>query len=131
MLARRIGRNELDAIATMRAYVAAQRRYAEQGHDGRPAGAYAVRFRSDPGKQNGLYWPAARGEKRSPLGDLVAEAAEDGRGSERGRTDRGHDPGARRARPPRAAHVDECHTHLVGRAVLGAGDAVTVAATAA
>lgn len=84
VLARRIGRNELDAIATMRAYVAAQRRYAEQGHDGRPAGAYAVRFRSDPGKQNGLYWPAARGEKRSPLGDLVAEAAEDGRGSERG-----------------------------------------------
>jgi hypothetical protein len=84
VIARRIGRNELDAIATVRAYVAAQRRYAAQAHDGRPAGAYAVRFRSDPGKQNGLYWPAARDQERSPLGDLVAAAAEDGRGSERG-----------------------------------------------
>ena len=84
IIARRIGRNELDAIATMRAYVAAQRRYAERGHDGRPAGAYAVRFRSDPDKENGLYWPAARGQQRSPLGDLVAQAAEDGRLTERG-----------------------------------------------
>lgn len=79
IVARRIGRNELDAIATARAYVTAQRRYAQQGHDGKPAGAYAVMFQSDPGKQNGLYWPAAHGQKRSPLGDLVAQAAEDGR----------------------------------------------------
>ena len=33
---------------------------------------------SDPGRENGLYWPAKRGEKRSPLGDLVAQAAEEG-----------------------------------------------------
>jgi Protein of unknown function (DUF2950) len=79
VLARRIGRNELDAIETSRAYVTAQRRYAEQGHDGKPAGAYAIKFQSDPGKENGLYWPAARGQKRSPLGDLVAQAAEEGR----------------------------------------------------
>jgi len=81
ILARRIGRNELNAIATARAYVTAQRRYAQEGHDGKPAGVHATKFQSDPGKQNGLYWPAARGEKRSPLGDLVAEAAEDGRAS--------------------------------------------------
>jgi hypothetical protein len=79
VLARRIGRNELDAIATIRAYVTAQRRYAEQGHDGKPAGVHATKFQSDPGKENGLYWPAARGQKRSPLGDLVAQAAEDTR----------------------------------------------------
>lgn len=79
VLARRIGRNELDAIATIHAYVTAQRRYAEQGHDGKPAGAHATKFQSDPGKQNGLYWPTARGEKRSPLGDLVAQAAEEQR----------------------------------------------------
>ena len=78
VIARRIGRNELDAIATSRAYVTAQRRYAQQGHDGQPAGAYATRFRSDPGMQNGLYWPAADGSPRSPLGDLVAQAAEEG-----------------------------------------------------
>ena len=78
VLARRIGRNELDAIATCRAYVTAQQRYAQQGHDGKPAGVHATKFKSDPGKENGLYWPVARGQKRSPLGDLVAQAAEDG-----------------------------------------------------
>jgi len=78
VLARRIGRNELDAIATIRAYVTAQKRYAQEGHDGKPAGVHATKFQSDPGKQNGLYWPSARGQKRSPLGDLVALAADDG-----------------------------------------------------
>ena len=81
VIARRIGRNELDAIATARAYVTAQRRYAQEGHDGKPAGVHAMKFQSDSGKQNGLYWPVARGQKRSPLGDLLAQAAEDGRAS--------------------------------------------------
>jgi hypothetical protein len=79
VLARRIGRNELHAIATSRAYVTAQQRYAQQGHDGKAAGLHATKFQSDPGKENGLYWPAARGQKRSPLGDLVAQAAQEGR----------------------------------------------------
>ena len=79
VLARRIGRNELEVIATCRAYVTAQQRYAQQGHDGKPAGVHAIKFQSDPGKENGLYWPAARGQKRSPLGDLVAQAAQEGR----------------------------------------------------
>ena len=84
VLARRIGRNELQAIATSRAYVTAQQRYAQEGHDGKPAGVHATKFKSDPGKQNGLYWPTARGQKRSPLGDLVAQAAEEGRHARRG-----------------------------------------------
>ena len=79
VLDRRIGRNELAAIDTVHAYVTAQRRYAADGHDGKPAGLHAVKFLSDPGKQNGLYWPAARGQKRSPLGDLVGQAASEGR----------------------------------------------------
>ncbi len=79
VIARRIGRNELAVIETCRTYVAAQRRYAQQGHDGKPAGLYAMSFQSDPGKQNGLYWPAAHGQQRSPLGDLVAQAAEEQR----------------------------------------------------
>ena len=78
VLARRIGRNELDAISTARAYVAAQQRYAAQGHDGKPAGLYATKFQSDAGKENGLYWPATSGQKRSPLGDLVAQSAAEG-----------------------------------------------------
>jgi Protein of unknown function (DUF2950) len=79
VIARRVGRNELAAIATCRAYVTAQVRYAQQAHDGKPAGLYAMTFRSDAGKENGLYWPAARGQKQSPLGDLVAAAAQEGR----------------------------------------------------
>jgi hypothetical protein len=79
VIARRIGRNELAAIATVRAYVTAQRRYAEQAHDGNPAGAHASRFASDPGKENGLYWRTTSGKQRSPLGDLVAQAAAEGR----------------------------------------------------
>ena len=74
---RRIGRNELAAIAASRAYVAAQRRYASESHDGHAAGAYAKTFTSAPGTQSGLYWPASHGEKRSPLGDLIASAADD------------------------------------------------------
>jgi DUF2950 family protein len=79
VIARRIGRNELAAIETARAYVTAQRRYAEQGHDGNPAGVHATKFTSDPGKENGLYWPTKTGQKRSPLGDLVAQASAEGR----------------------------------------------------
>ena len=79
LLARRIGRNELAAIETSRAYVTAQRRYAQQGHGGKPAGVYATKFFSDPGTENGLYWPTTKGQKRSPLGELVAQAAAEGR----------------------------------------------------
>jgi hypothetical protein len=79
VLARRIGKNELAVIGLCRAYVAAQQIYARTSHDGRPPGLYAASFRSDDGKQNGLYWDAAHGEKRSPLGDLVAAAAAEGR----------------------------------------------------
>ena len=79
VLARRIGRNELAAILVCRTYVRAQHLYARAGHDGKPAGLYAKTLASDPSRQNGLYWPAVRGQRRSPLGDLVAQAAADAR----------------------------------------------------
>jgi hypothetical protein len=79
VIARRIGRNELAVIRICQTYVKAQHLYAHQGHDGKPAGVYATAFRSSAGQQNGLYWPTARGQKPSPLGDLVAEAATEGR----------------------------------------------------
>jgi hypothetical protein len=81
VLARRIGRNEIATIETCRAYVSAQRRYAADAHDGKPSGLYAMMFTSAPGKHNGLYWPTTRGEKRSPLGDLVAAATGDAEGN--------------------------------------------------
>jgi hypothetical protein len=79
VLARRIGRNELAVIRVSRTYVSAQRNYAQHGHDGKPAGIYAENFRSDPGKENGLFWPEVKGRPLSPLGDLVAQAANEGR----------------------------------------------------
>jgi hypothetical protein len=79
VLARRIGRNELATILIAHTYVTAQLVYARRLHDAEPAGAYATKFRSDPGRENGLYWPAGRGQRQSPLGNLVAQAAEEGR----------------------------------------------------
>ena len=79
VIARRIGRNELAAIRVSRTFVTAQRLYARAGHDGKRSGLYAQIVRSDPGKHNGLYWPVGHGERRSPLGDLLADAAQDGR----------------------------------------------------
>ncbi|WP_035358165.1 DUF2950 domain-containing protein [Edaphobacter aggregans] len=78
VLARRIGGNELGVINVCRAYVDAQREYASQSHDGIPVGIFAQHVRSSPGRQDGLYWERKHGEKRSPLGDLVAQAAEEG-----------------------------------------------------
>jgi hypothetical protein len=79
VLARRIGRNELAVIRICSTYVAAQRRYSEHGHDGKPSGLYAQSFRSEQGKENGLFWPEVKGKPLSPLGDLVAQAASEGR----------------------------------------------------
>jgi len=76
IITRRIGRNELSVIEACETYVLAQHLYARDAHDGRPSGVYAAVFRSDQGRQNGLYWSPTRGGKRSPLGDLLAEAAD-------------------------------------------------------
>jgi Protein of unknown function (DUF2950) len=75
---RRIGNNELDAIRVCRALHAAQKEYAATGHDGNPPGAFAQRFRSEPGTQNGLFWEAEEGQPDSPAGSLVAEATAEG-----------------------------------------------------
>lgn len=81
VLARRIGRNELSTIGTLRAYVAAQAEYAAAGRDGKPAGVYAQQIRSDAGMQNGLYWPTAgTRQKPSPFGEFVATASTEGYG---------------------------------------------------
>jgi hypothetical protein len=71
---RRVGRNEIDAIATARAYVDAQREYAKTAGQG----AYAQKVHSTPGQHDGLYWEDAGGKATSPLGPLVAEADAEG-----------------------------------------------------
>jgi Protein of unknown function (DUF2950) len=73
ILFRRIGRNELNAIQAALAYVDAQHEYAEKSIGGN--GVYAQRIVSQPGKKDGLYWPAQSDADESPLGELAAAAS--------------------------------------------------------
>lgn len=87
---RRIGANELSAIEVCRAYVDAQRDYAEEDRNHSGFVEYAQKFSSSPGHHDGLYWPSATGEDQSPLGPLIASARAEGYG--RGRVKGGHNP---------------------------------------
>ena len=78
ILYRRIGHNELAAINVCKGIVAAQDDYAASAHDGQPAGSYAARILSEPGKQNGLYWEIKEGQPESPAGPMIAQAAQEG-----------------------------------------------------
>jgi len=75
ILYRRIGRNELDTIQTILAFVDAEDDYADKDR-GAGAGVYAQRIVSSPGKMDGLYWPSDNND--SPLGELAAEASAEG-----------------------------------------------------
>ena len=74
LMYRRIGHNELGAIAACRGFIDAQKDYAAVGHDGLPAGIYAQKLLSAPGKQDGLYWETKEDEPASPAGPLLAKA---------------------------------------------------------
>ena len=75
IVARRIGRNELDTIQVCLAFVDMQREYAEEDRNGNGVLEYAAHFISAPGKRDGLYWPTKPGEAESPAGPRLAEAA--------------------------------------------------------
>jgi hypothetical protein len=70
ILARRIGKDELTAIAACNAVADAQQRYFSQLRNGDTIKQYAQRFISEDGKQNGLYWVAVAGQAPSPLEDV-------------------------------------------------------------
>ncbi len=76
LLARRIGRNELDTIQTCRAFIDMQDEYAAADRNGDGLLEYAARIVSTPGKHDGLYWPTQAGEPQSPAGPLLAEAVQ-------------------------------------------------------
>jgi len=78
ILARRIGRNELSAIAVSGALADAQHEYFSESHPDMRKKQYALKFISDTGTQNGLYWESAEGQSKSPLGPLVAFATGEG-----------------------------------------------------
>jgi hypothetical protein len=75
---RHIGKDELCAIGVCRTYVIAQRQYAGANAANGGVKSYAQKFKSTPGKKDGLYWPAAEGEAASPFGPFVAEALAEG-----------------------------------------------------
>jgi hypothetical protein len=78
ILTRRIGRNELAVIDVCGALADAQAEYFSQRHEGGGPKEYAVKFISDSGKQNGLYWESPEGQPKSPLGPLVVFATAEG-----------------------------------------------------
>jgi hypothetical protein len=74
ILARRIGRNETNAVQTCLAYVDAQREYYAEDRNRDGILEYAQKFDSTPGKRDGLYWETSSGDPPSPLGPLVVSA---------------------------------------------------------
>lgn len=78
VLRRRIGQNELDAIAVCLGFVEAEREYALERHDGSLLNQYAQRVISTPGKQDGLAWQAADGTWEGPVGENIARVIAEG-----------------------------------------------------
>jgi hypothetical protein len=73
LLARRIGRNEIDAINECKAFVDAEREYAAADH-GDGVLKYAQHLNSSRAKEDGLYWISGKHAARSPLGPAFAKA---------------------------------------------------------
>lgn len=78
VLARRIGRNELQAIKVCHLYVDAQRQYFDQHHE------YAEHISSRQGKRDGLYWESDNGQS-SAFAKLVFDAKIEGYSTPPGR----------------------------------------------
>jgi hypothetical protein len=78
ILARRIGRNELDAIEICRGYVEAQYEYAMEKREGSRVNQYAQRILSTPFTRDGLAWRNADGTWDGPIGEGIARAIEQG-----------------------------------------------------
>ena len=78
ILDRRVGRNERSTIQTCLAVVDAQREYYTRNPNKDPLLHYARRFNSTKGKRDGLYFTTSEDEEQSPLGELVAQARDEG-----------------------------------------------------
>ncbi len=78
ILYRRVGSNELDAIAICRGYVDAQHEYAQKKRNGWEVNQYAQRILSTPGKQDGLAWQNEDGTWDGPVGENIARAIAQG-----------------------------------------------------
>ncbi len=78
ILMRRIGRNELSVMDVCMALADAQAEYFSERHADGSTHQFAMKFISDTGQQNGLYWDSPEGQPKSPLGPLAAFATNEG-----------------------------------------------------
>ncbi|MCK4837733.1 MAG: DUF2950 domain-containing protein [Desulfobulbaceae bacterium] len=79
ILNRRIGHNELAAIAACDAILDAQVEYASIDHDNDGVLEFSQKFKSTPGQQDGLYWVSpkdAASSDKSPLEAFVIDAGD-------------------------------------------------------
>ena len=86
ILERRVGANENNAIETMQGLVDAQREFASETRGGDKTRHYALKFLSDDGEHNGLYWKTGDNEPPSPIGPQMVSAADEGYNFQPGKT---------------------------------------------
>ena len=70
---RRVGLNELMTMTVLEELPELQDEYESVARGDSKVRAYAQKFLSEPGKQNGLYWAAESGQPESPLGPMLKE----------------------------------------------------------
>jgi hypothetical protein len=90
ILNRRIGANELNAIAICHGFVEAQKEYAAEKHDDSKINEYAQRIISTPGKHDGLAWQNPDGAWGGPVGEEAAKALEEGYSAGQGKPYHGY-----------------------------------------
>ena len=90
ILNRRIGANELNAIAICRGFVEAQHEYAQEKHDDSKVNQYAQHILSTPGKHDGLAWKNQDGTWGGPVGEEVGKALAEGYSAQRGQPYHGY-----------------------------------------
>jgi hypothetical protein len=73
---RRIGRNEMEALAVCRTLLDAEKEYRAEEH------TYTAKFVSDSGSHDGLYWKSMDDSKKSPIGPYLAHAGVGANGSQ-------------------------------------------------
>jgi Protein of unknown function (DUF2950) len=85
VLQRRVGGNENDAVVVLANLVQAQMDYASALREGDTTKHYALKFLSDEGKENGLYWKTGDNDPPSPIGPQLVSAASQGYKLEQGK----------------------------------------------
>ncbi|MEZ5592163.1 MAG: DUF2950 domain-containing protein [Gammaproteobacteria bacterium] len=76
LINRRVGRNELEAIAMLQALADAQTEYASLDRDDDQVLEYAQRIVSSPGQHDGLYWADESEDDPSPIGPYLEDASD-------------------------------------------------------